>query len=206
MFRRLRKNRLRKKLGPPVVVVSGLPRSGTSMMMKMLDAAGLELFIDNIRSADEDNPKGYFEYEPVKELADTEDRSWLRDCKGKVIKIISFLLAHLSDDFYYRVIFMERDLNEVMASQNKMLVRRGEQVDKDGGEKMIGIWQFHLRKTAVTLREKENVEMLYVAYRDALESPREQAARVSRFLGGGLDVDRMTGVVDPQLYRNRSGA
>jgi hypothetical protein len=206
LFRRLRQNRLRKRLGPPVVVVSGLPRSGTSMMMKMLDAAGLELFVDNIRTADEDNPKGYFEYEPVKELADAEDRSWLQQCKGKVIKIISFLLSNLPDDCYYRVIFMDRDLHEVMASQNKMLLRRGEPVDEDGGEKMIGIWEFHLRKTAIQLRHQENVEVLNVSHRDVVESPREQAARVSRFLGGGHDLDRMAAVVDRKLYRNRAEA
>jgi hypothetical protein len=206
LLRRLRQNRLRKRLGPPVVVVSGLPRSGTSMMMKMLDAAGCELFVDNIRTADEDNPKGYFEYEPVKELADAEDRGWLKQCKGKVIKIISFLLASLPDDCYYQVIFMDRDLQEVMASQNKMLVRRGEPLDEDGGEKMIGIWEFHLRKTAIQLRHRENVEVLNVSHRDVVESPREQAARVSRFLGGGYDVEKMAAVVDRKLYRNRAGA
>ena len=206
MFRSLRKRSLRKKLGPPVIVVSGLPRSGTSMMMKMLEAAGVELFVDNIRTADEDNPKGYFEYEPVKELDKTEDRSWIRESKDKVIKIISFLLPHLPSDCYYRIIFMNRDLHEVMASQNKMLKRRGEPVDEDGGEKMIGIWQRHLRKMKFTLAERENIDVLEVSHRDVISAPREQAQRVSGFLGGKYDLDAMAGVVDPQLYRNRRGS
>lgn len=206
MFRRMRKNRLRKKLGPPVIVVSGLPRSGTSMMMKMLDAAGLELFVDNIRVADEDNPKGYFEYEPVKELANTENKSWLRQSRGKVLKVISFLLPHLAQDCFYRIIFMRRDLHEIMASQNRMLERRGEPVDADGGKKMIGIWERHLRKIGVHLEVAENLDVIEVNYNATLENPREQARRVSEFLGGGHDLDAMAAVVDEQLYRNRRDA
>ena len=176
------------------------------MMMKMLDAAGLELFVDNLRAADEDNPKGYFEYEPVKALDKTEDRSWLKQSKGKVIKIISFLLPHLPEDCYYRIIFMRRDLHEVMASQNKMLSRRREPVDEDGGEKMIGIWQRHLRKIGYMLGEQDNVEVLDVGYTDVLGAPREQAQRVSKFLEARFDLDAMAGVVDERLYHNRRGS
>jgi hypothetical protein len=206
LFRNLRKRRLRKKLGPPVIVVSGLPRSGTSMMMKMLEAAGLELFVDNIRVADEDNPKGYFEYEPVKDLDKAEDRGWLKDARGKVIKIISFLLPHLVDDCYFRIIFMRRDLHEIMASQNKMLERRGELVDADGGEGMIEVWRRHLIKVEFQLGEAENLDVLEVDYKATLDDPRAQARRVSRFLGGGHDVDAMAAVVDERLYRNRRSA
>ena len=202
MFRSLRKKRLRKRLGPPVIIVSGLPRSGTSMMMKMLEAAGLELFVDGMRAADEDNPRGYFEYEPVKELDKSQDKGWLQQSKGKVIKVISYLLPHLPADCYYRIVFMHRDLHEVMASQNKMLARRGEASDNDG-ERMIGIWQRHLKKMQFMLQEADNFDVLEVNYNDVLSDPRAQARRVQRFLGGDHDLDAMAGVVDERLYRNR---
>src|ERR1041385_2006037 len=107
----------------PIAIVSGLPRSGTSMMMKMLVAGGLEALTDNIRTADEDNPEGYFEFEMVKKLGD--DRSWLADARGKCVKIVSSFLKHLPQDFTYKIIFMRRNIEEVLASQRQMLVRRG---------------------------------------------------------------------------------
>ena len=192
----------RSRFGAPVVVVSGLPRSGTSMMMKMLGAAGLELATDEIRSADEDNPKGYFELEKVKELDKTKDKNWVAEYRGKVLKVISFLLRDLPDDSAYKVIFMRRSLDEVIASQNKMLDRRGETRGGDD-EKMIGLYKTHLRKIEFLLRERKNFESLDVDYKQALERPREHAERVSRFLGMPLDVGRMAEVVDPDLYRNR---
>jgi len=193
---------LKRKLGPPVIVVSGLPRSGTSMMMKMLDAAKLNLVTDNIRTADEDNPKGYFEDERVKELDKAQNKTWVRDCKGKVIKVISFLLKDLPDDSAYKVIFMRRNLEEVIASQNKMLDRRGEERGSDDG-KMIGLYETHLRKLEFLVRDRPNFEFLDVDYKQALENPRDHARKVHRFLGMPLDLERMTEVADPALYRNR---
>ncbi len=116
----------RLRYGPPIVVVSGLPRSGTSMAMKMLEAGGLAIVTDNVRAADDDNPRGYYEDERVKDLARDANREWLRDARGKAIKIISFLLKDLPPDNNYKVLFMERDLGEVLASQQKMLDHRGE--------------------------------------------------------------------------------
>jgi len=194
-------NKLR--FGAPIIVVSGLPRSGTSMMMKMLDAAGLKVVSDAVRAADEDNPKGYFEDERVKALGESEDRSWLRDCRGRVIKIISFLLTDLPEDNFYKIIFMRRNFEEVLASQNKMLVRRGE-ANPTADEKMIGNYKWHLKKVDYLLEEQSNFDALDVDYRKALESPREYAERVARFLGMKLDVDKMAAVVDPALYRNRA--
>jgi len=184
------------------VVVSGLPRSGTSMMMKMLGAGGLELATDEIRSADEDNPKGYFELEKVKELDKSKQKDWVAAYRGKVIKVISFLLLDLPPDSAYKVIFMRRNLDEVIASQNKMLDRRGEPQGGDDA-KMIGLYKTPLRKVEFLLRERKNFESLDVDYKQALEQPREYAERVSRFLGLPLDVGRMAEVVDPELYRNR---
>ena len=119
LYRRLR-------FGPPIVVVSGLPRSGTSMLMKMLEAGGLSVMTDGQRTADEDNPKGYFEVERIKGLAQEGERGWLAGARGKAIKIISYLLRSLPPQFNYRVVFVRRDLDEVLASQSKMMARRGE--------------------------------------------------------------------------------
>jgi hypothetical protein len=202
-----RESRLRRKYGTPIIVVSGLPRSGTSMMMKMLEAGGAEIVTDAIRSADEDNPKGYFELERVKELDKTDDKAWVQDCRGKVVKVISFLLRDLPDDNYYKVLFMRRHFDEIMASQHKMEVRRGEagtDADRSGDAAMIQNYKIHLKKTEFLLSEQENFRALDVDYRGVLDSPAEHARRVRRFLGMDLDVRQMVGVVDKALYRNRA--
>jgi hypothetical protein len=194
---------LRRKLGDPIFVVSGLPRSGTSMMMRMLEAGGVEIVSDHVRTADEDNPKGYFELERVKDLDKDPDKSWLRECRGKVVKIISFLLRDLPDDNFYKIVFLRRNLEEIMASQNKMLVRRGEPTDESRDAEMMERYTFHLRKTEVQLEYRSNVRVLDVPYREVLDSPREQARRVRAFLGLKLDEEAMAAAVDPSLYRNR---
>lgn len=194
----------RARWGDPIVVVSGLPRSGTSMMMSMLLASGLEVVTDEVRAADEDNPKGYFELERVKELDKTPDKSWLRAHRGKVVKIISFLLKDLPDDNAYKVVFMRRDLDEVVASQNKMLVRRGEPTDPARDAEMVEKYRLHLRRTETLLGSRPNFRWLDVSYNEILGDPRGPAERVARFVGGGLDVARMVGAVDASLYRNRA--
>ncbi len=193
----------RRKFGEPIILVSGLPRSGTSMMMKMLTAGGLDIVTDEIRTADEDNPKGYFELERVKELDKSEDKAWLADCRGRVVKIISFLLKDLPDDYHYKVLFMRRNLEEVMASQNKMLVRRGEPTDEANDEKMIAAYKTHLRKVDFMFEERSNFDALDVDYREVLEKPAEYAARIRKFLGADMDVQEMASAVDKSLYRNR---
>lgn len=204
MLKLLRNLNLRRKYGPPIIVVSGLPRSGTSMMMNMLRAAGLPIVTDAQRTADEDNPKGYFEDERVKNLDQATDSAWLADCQGKVVKVISFLLKDLPAEHHYKVIFMRRDLEEVIASQNKMLVRRNEPVgSREDDEKMIRRYDMHLRKTEFLLEEEPNFDHIDVLYTDALHQPRECAKRICGFLGTKLDVDKMVGVVDRALYRNR---
>jgi len=194
---------LKWKYGPSIVVVSGLPRSGTSMMMKMLDAGGMDLATDNVRTADEDNPKGYFEYERVKELDKGGEKSWLEEFRGKAIKIISFLLPDLPGEYHYKVIFMRRHLDEVIASQNKMLVRRGEPTDEANDAKMIKSYRMHLRKVDFILEEETHFASLDVDYREVLERPAEHAARIRQFVGMDLDIDKMAEAVDRQLYRNR---
>jgi hypothetical protein len=173
------------------------------MMMKMLGAADLEIITDEVRAADEDNPKGYFELERVKELDKGGDKSWLVEHRGRVLKIISFLLKDLPDTCFYKVIFMRRDLGEVIASQNKMLVRRGEPADGSDDEKMTRLYGTHLKKVELMLGDRPNFDVLDVPYRQTVENPREQAVRVCRFLGLPDRADDMTGAVDRQLYRNR---
>src|SRR5262249_30630691 len=106
-------------MAPDIIIVSGLPRSGTSLMMQMLDGGGVPVLTDNIRAADTDNPRGYYEFEPVK--ATKRDATWLPAARGKAVKMVSQLLYHLPPGETYRVLFLERDLEEVLASQEKML-------------------------------------------------------------------------------------
>jgi len=194
----------RIKYGKPIIVVSGLPRSGTSMLMKMLEAAGVEIASDGLRTADEDNPKGYYELERVKELDKGEDKSWLKELRGKAVKIISLLLKELPDENNYKVIFVNRDLKEVMASQNKMLIHRGESVNSDDDEKMISRYEKHLQKVQSMLEKEPRFEVLFINHRDILTNPVDASRKINQFLGGHLDEDKLAVVVDSALYRNRA--
>lgn len=193
----------RRKYGEPIVIVSGLPRSGTSMMMKMLEAGGLTVMTDAIRQADIDNPKGYYEYERVKNLEKETDKSYVRGARGKVLKVISFLLKDLPDDNYYRVIFMRRHLDEVISSQNKMLDRRGEDAIQDR-ETMAEAYRNHLAAVKILIRKRPNLEMLEFRYDEAVRNPKDAARSVNTFLGGKLDERAMSAVIDGELYRNRA--
>ncbi len=184
-----------------ITIVSGLPRSGTSMMMKMLEAGGIEILTDNLRTADEDNPKGYYEFEAVKQLE--EDQEWLPDAQGKVVKIISQLLQPLPQDYKYKVIFMRRKMEEILASQKQMLIRRGEPTDAVGDETIAGLFQKHLSRVEAWLAEQSNFEVLYVHYSEALGKPAEIAEQINEFLGGFLEVEQMKSVVDTSLHRQR---
>jgi len=189
-------------IGDEIVIVSGLPRSGTSMMMKMLQAGGLDVLSDGQRAADEDNPQGYFEFERVKQL--DRDKEWLPQAQGKVVKIIAFLLQHLPQDYRYKILFMQRELDEVLASQRKMMIRRGEDPDKTPDSRMRDLYEKHLSEVAAWLERMPNVEALYVPHREALNTPSICANRVNAFLGFGLDERAMEKAVDSSLYRNRA--
>jgi hypothetical protein len=193
----------RFRYGKAIVVVSGLPRSGTSMAMRMLEAGGMPILADGIRTADISNPKGYYEFEPVKELDKGGDVAWLATARGKAVKIISFLLTWLPETYDYRVIFMQRDLREVLASQNAMLAHRGEAPGAADDQQMRRMYEDHLQKVARFMVNRSCFSTLTVAYRDVVEQPREAAVRIDRFVGGTLDVDRMAAIADPALYRNR---
>ena len=186
----------------PVTIVSGLPRSGTSMMMKMLEAGGLPPMTDNLRTADVDNPKGYYEFERVKKLEEG-DIAWLPEAEGKVVKVISALLKHLPDGYEYRVIFMRRNMGEILASQKKMLQNRGEATDVVSDEEIAALFEKHLQHIRHWIETHPNVLVLYLHYSDVLADPLPQARRVNAFLGNTLNVEAMALTVDPDLYRNR---
>jgi hypothetical protein len=172
------------------------------MMMKMLRAGGVELVTDEIRAADPSNPEGYFELERVKSLDKTDRHPWLTECRGKAIKIISHLLPYLPEGHNYRVIFMRRDLAEVLASQDKMLTSRAEPTSPDPAA-LERQFEDHLRHVERVLRSRPCFEVLDVPYTHAVAHPTREAARVSRFLGGRRDVQAMAAAIDPALYRTR---
>lgn len=186
----------------PVIIVSGLPRSGTSMMMRMLSEGGLPVLTDERRRADDDNPGGYFELEVVKQLREGNS-AWLKDANGKVVKVISSLLEYLPDDHHYKIIFMERDSRETLTSQKKMLDHRGQESRLSDYE-MEQQFQSHLRAVKPWLVRKPNMEVLFVNYNTLMAEPGPFCERIARFVGLPLDQPQMLAVPDQQLYRNRT--
>jgi len=184
-----------------ITIVSGLPRSGTSMLMRMLEAGGMPVLTDHIRTADEDNPGGYYEFERVKQIE--HDRAWLPEAQGRAIKLISALLKHLPAEYAYRVIFVRREMKEVLASQRQMLVRRNKPGGQVSDERLAELFSRHLEQVEYWLARQPNMKVLYVRYSDILADPVGQAGRINQFLGGSLEVKKMAKVVDYGLYRQR---
>lgn len=184
-----------------VILVSGLPRSGTSMMMQMLGAGGVPLLIDEVRRADSDNPAGYYEFEPVKRTR--SDASWVRQARGKAVKIVYRLLYDLPADVDYRVLFMHRRLSEVFASQNAMLDRTAPGIDRMSESNFAETFAAECRRALQWLGRHRRFEVLEVDYNQMLESPRPQIEAIDAFLGGSLDHQGMNQVVQPSLYRQR---
>lgn len=185
-----------------IVVVSGLPRSGTSLMMQMLVAGGLEPLVDHIRTADDDNPKGYYEFERVKKLRDG-DFAWLEQANGKVVKIISALLLYLPADHHYKVVFMRRALPEILASQKKMLENRGENPDSITDDEMGLLFTKHLQSVEQWFNTHPNVSRINIDYNALVKDPAPIIKEINRFFDDSLDLDKMTQMVDPSLYRLR---
>jgi sulfotransferase family protein len=186
----------------PVLVVSGLPRSGTSMMMKMLAEGGVPAMVDSIRGADDDNPNGYFEFEPVKQLAEGQHQ-WLADAAGKVVKVISALLEYLPENRRYKIIFMEREIREVLSSQQKMLSHRREEA-KFSDDEMEEKFREHLKATKYWLARQPNMDVLYVDYNKMLSDPEDYCRAIAGFVGLPLDIAKMRSVPNERLYRNRA--
>lgn len=153
-----------------IVVVSGLPRSGTSMMMKMLEAGGIEPLTDNIRTPDNDNPKGYYEFERIKKLE--IDKEWLPMAKGKAVKIISMLLQHLPSNYSYKVIFVHRHMEEILASQQQMLINRNKPADDKSQAGMTDLFRKHLYTIESWLAKQPNFDVLYLQYHEVLSNPK----------------------------------
>lgn len=173
------------------------------MMMQMLDAGGVPIMTDQIRRADDDNPKGYYEYERVKDLDKPGDTSWVRECRGQAIKVISFLLKDLPNDNQYQVVFLERNLDEVLASQAKMLQHRDE-ANESPDDRMRENYKNHLFRVRAMLKHSPHMEALFLPYHSVVGDPVESARMVNRFLGGWLDEAAMSARVDAGLYRNRA--
>ena len=184
-----------------ITIVSGLPRSGTSMMMRMLEAGGMRILKDEIRKADDDNPAGYYEFEKVKKLK--KDPSWLENAKGKAVKIISSLLEHLPERYTYKIIFMHRNMEEILNSQRQMLIRRGEPTDEVSDEKIGKMFLKHLQKIEERLNKQSNMDVLTIHYNEILKEPAKHGEIINRFLGNALNTKNMTGVIDRTLYRQR---
>jgi hypothetical protein len=185
-----------------ITIVSGLPRSGTSMAMQMIVAGGIAPVTDHLRVADADNPRGYYEFERVKSLR--TDKAWVDDARGKVVKVIHMLVPELPDDRAYRVVFLERDLREVVKSQATMLARGA----KAGGalppERLMAIYEQQLKQVHAWLAARPNFAVLPVRHADFMRDAAAQAKALNDFLGGELDVAAMAAAVDPSLHRNRS--
>lgn len=184
--------------GNGIVVVSGLPRSGTSMMMQMLEAGGVPILTDQVRKADNDNPRGYYEHEWIKKI--TSDSSWLKHSRGKAVKIVAQLLPNLRQGEHYRVVFMERPLKSVIASQEKMLDRLGRKGSQLSDTKLAQTYVQQVDGVRKVLAEyQDQVHILSIKYSDALDNPGRVAAQVNTFLGGGLDEQAMAKTIDSDL-------
>lgn len=186
----------------PITIVSGLPRSGTSMMMKILDAGGLPPLTDSIRTADTDNPQGYYEFERVKQLP-KGDTAWVAEAQGKTVKVIAILLPHLPTTHMYRIVFMRRAMPEILASQRKMLIHRGEDPNKISDEELTRLYDKHLQQVNSWISSQPHVQRIDVHYNQLIENPAPEIDRINQFLGGSLDTEKMVAVIDPQLYRQR---
>lgn len=191
-----------KAIKGEIVVVSGLPRSGTSMMMQMLEKGGLDIFTDKERAADESNPKGYYEHEAVKGLA--KNKSWLPQATGKTVKIIAHLLSHLPAHYRYKIIFMERDVIEVVRSQQEMLIRNGKAVREDTLPlHLVNAYELTVARVKAWAAQHTNVSIHFVNYAAVVENPFLEALRIHEFLGQPLEVEAMTKAVEGDLHRVR---
>ena len=184
-----------------IIVVSGLPRSGTSMMMKMLEEGGIPILTDAIRSADDDNPNGYYEFEFVKKLPEGQNK-WLAEANRKAVKIISALLEHLPANYHYKIIFMEREPREILASQQKMLANRNEKSKVDDAE-MQEQFQKHLAAIKYWLARQPNMDVMYVDYNKMIVSPENYCQAIADFIAIPVNVSKMLAVPNERLYRNR---
>jgi len=184
-----------------VTIVTGVPRSGTSLVMQMLAAGGLPIASDGVRRADPDNPRGYFELEAARRLA--RDASWLPGIAGRAVKLVHTLVPSLPPDLRYRVLLVRRRLDEVLASQRLMLARRGSAPDLAEDARLLPVLEAQLAGLERWLAAREDLAWLGIEYAELVAEPERVAARINAFLGGGLDEAAMAACVDPRLHRER---
>jgi predicted AlkP superfamily phosphohydrolase/phosphomutase/Flp pilus assembly protein TadD len=199
----------RSEVAPPadrsrvVTVVAGLPRSGTSMMMQMLAAGGIEPFTDEKRLPDEDNPRGYLEHQGAARLH--RDASWLPEARGKAVKIVAHLLPYLPKNEQYRVIFLHRNPMEVVASQRAMLDRLGRKGGRLSDQRLIRTFIEQLVRVQAWLQKRPDIAVLAVQYADAVRDPAATAARVARFVGPPFNESAAQAGIEPSLRHQMAG-
>jgi hypothetical protein len=194
----MKPKKIKQKLGNTAIIVSGLPRSGTSMMMQMLKDAGVEILADEKRKADRNNPKGYLELQAVKKL--DKDNSCLENVEGKAVKVISHLLEYLPEDKNYKIIFMDRNMDEIIQSQQKMLKKEL----NDFPPEVVNAFKKEIKNVELWVEENDNIEMIRINYSDVIREPEERVQKILDFLDLDLNKRKMVEVVDPDLYRNRA--
>ena len=194
----MKPKKIKQKLGNTAIIVSGLPRSGTSMMMQMLKDAGVEILADEKRKADRNNPKGYLELQAVKKL--DKDNSCLENVEGKAVKVISHLLEYLPEDKNYKIIFMDRNMDEIIQSQQKMLKKEL----NDFPPEVVNAFKKEIKNVELWVEENDNIEMIRINYSDVIREPEERVQKILDFLNLDLNKRKMVEVVDPDLYRNRA--
>ena len=180
-----------------ITIVSGLPRSGTSLMMQMLDYGGMDCLVDGKREADESNPKGYYEYEPVMSIY--KDNSWMDKAQNKTVKIVAPLLNKIDEQYRYKIIFMTRDLNEILKSQQKMIGKTEDVFPV----KLYNKFQKLLSNIEVWKKKEPGVELIYLDYKDVLDNPESTVKSIERFLGVPLNRSEMINCIDKKLYRTK---
>lgn len=157
---------------------------------------------DNIRTADDDNPKGYYEYERAKKMPEG-DVAWVKDAQGKAVKVIAALLEYLPEGYIYNILFMRRSMDEILASQKQMLIRSGKPTDEISDEKLAELYNKHVIKVENWMSQQSNLRVFDVDYNDLMQNPDPYPEKIQQFLGVEMDIERMSGVVDPALYRQR---
>lgn len=186
---------------PWITVVSGLPRSGTSMMMRMLEAGGIPALTDELRTPDDDNPNGYYEFEDVKSIEDYS--TWIDLAPGHSVKMVYSLLKHLPADREYRVLFMRRNVDEILQSQKKMLERNGITTDIPDAT-MKALFERELRQFYSWIPTQSHLKLVNISYNDLLSNPEGTIDQINRHFDETLDTEAMVQLVDPGLYRNRA--
>jgi hypothetical protein len=188
-----------------ITVVSGLPRSGTSLMMQMLAAGGMPVLTDKLRQPDEDNPRGYFEFEPVKALKTSAN--WLDDARGKAVKMVHLLLLDLPREGYaYRILLMRRRISEVLRSQRAMLQRHGKGGASLSDEQLSQVFLSQMQRVENELSGRSQFSVLPVDYNELMDNPAVQAGKINQFLDGKLDPEKMIQAIDSKLYRQKISA